>query len=241
MGMETWEEIDAVLEEFRLRKVYLVLLQGKPVQAWATLRQAEQAIENLGRTRKVHAVEACGGWPIDSLIEGERADAAARVYEDMADGDIGLTSIQRQDYRDRAATIRQRLPSRSGSPAPVGPKKPEYEPASPHQRLSYLVEECGEVYVPLATSLGRVLAAAGKCLRWGYAGFNPELPEEDRETNASWLRRELGDLQAAIVRVQRDIHDHPVDPRDAKETLFDTTSERALEKKQDSAGEQDCG
>lgn len=73
----------------------------------------------------------------------------------------------------------------------AGPKRPEYEPGPLAQRLAYLIEECGEV-----------LAAAGKSLRWGYASANPELPEDEQETNAAWLRRELADLQAAIDRVR---------------------------------------
>lgn len=72
----------------------------------------------------------------------------------------------------------------------AGPKKPEYEPKTDRQLLAYLIEECGEV-----------LAAAGKSLRWGYASANPELPEEQQETNAAWLRRELDDLSAAVERV----------------------------------------
>lgn len=95
-----------------------------------------------------------------------------------------------------------------------GPKRPEYEPRSPEQRLSYLVEECAEVFVPLSIAIGRVLAAAGKSLRWGYASSNPELPEDQRETNAAWLRRELADLKAAMARVDLDIKDFPSDPRE---------------------------
>jgi NTP pyrophosphatase (non-canonical NTP hydrolase) len=90
-----------------------------------------------------------------------------------------------------------------------GPKRPEYQPCTPHQRLAYLIEECGEV-----------LAAAGKSMRWGYAAANPELPDEAQETNAAWLRRELADLQYAISLVYPDIIDHPVLPDEARETLW---------------------
>lgn len=143
------------------------------------------------------------------------------------------------------------VPKSGTIPPTGGPKRPEYEPRSRRQRLAYLIEECGEwiaddpSWLPcrLLASLGRVLAAAGKCMRWGYAGFNPELPEEQQETNAAWLRRELasldieitqfeidlrrrrqtdrelGDVRAAMVRVVDDIEQHPADPREANETL----------------------
>ena len=82
----------------------------------------------------------------------------------------------------------------------AGPKKPEYEPRSDTQRLAYLFEECGEVLVPLSVQIGKVLAAGGKTLRWGLQSSNPEVPPEERETNAAWLFREVEDLQAAIDR-----------------------------------------
>lgn len=69
--------------------------------------------------------------------------------------------------------------------------KPEYIPTTPVDKLGYLVEECGEV-----------LAAAGKTLRFGFDSCNPELPPEDRETNAVWLTRELHDLKRAIVLIE---------------------------------------
>jgi hypothetical protein len=99
----------------------------------------------------------------------------------------------------------RRLAAPDGTVVAGGPKRPEYEPKTPAQRLSYLIEECGEVLVPLAIAIGRVLAAAGKSMRWGYESFNPELPEDQRETNAAWLARELLDLDAAIARVRSDI------------------------------------
>ena len=73
-------------------------------------------------------------------------------------------------------------------------KRPEYEPKSPVERLGYLIEECSEV-----------LVAAGKAVRWGYDGYNPELPEDKRDTNAEWLKRELDDLDEAIRRVRQDL------------------------------------
>lgn len=58
--------------------------------------------------------------------------------------------------------------------------------------LGHLIEECGEV-----------LAAAGKTLRWGWASVNPELPQEQQETNIVWLRRELEDLKGTIARLEK--------------------------------------
>lgn len=65
--------------------------------------------------------------------------------------------------------------------------KPEYAPKTLAQALGYLTEECGEV-----------LAAVGKTQRWGPDSYNPELPPEQRETNADWIRREMRDLAVAM-------------------------------------------
>lgn len=63
-------------------------------------------------------------------------------------------------------------------------------------RLAHLIEECGEC-----------VSAAGKTLRWGRLGANPLLPEEDRETNEAWLRREMADVEQAIVRLRETLDD----------------------------------
>lgn len=68
--------------------------------------------------------------------------------------------------------------------------KPGYEPETLDQKMGHLVEECGEV-----------LAAAGKSLRCGLGGGNPELPEDEREENVDWLLRELQDLQRTMDTV----------------------------------------
>lgn len=60
--------------------------------------------------------------------------------------------------------------------------------------LAHVVEECGEV-----------LAAAGKCQRWGMDSVNPELPPEDQEANRDWLSRELDDLEGAIARLRKEM------------------------------------
>lgn len=70
-------------------------------------------------------------------------------------------------------------------------KNPQYKPVTFEQRLGYLVEECGEV-----------MAAAGKTLRWGLESHNPELPDDERETNRDWLARELRDLKEAIALLE---------------------------------------
>lgn len=59
------------------------------------------------------------------------------------------------------------------------------------KQLSHLIEECGEC-----------LSAAGKLQRWGPMSCNPLLPPEDRETNISWLRREMEDVKKAIARLE---------------------------------------
>ena len=58
--------------------------------------------------------------------------------------------------------------------------------------LSHVVEECGEV-----------LAAIGKTQRRGLNSFNPELPPDQQETNAAWLKREMADLRGALDRLER--------------------------------------
>ena len=60
--------------------------------------------------------------------------------------------------------------------------------------LAHVVEECGEV-----------LAAAGKCQRWGVRSVNPLLPPEKQEMNRDWLLRELDDLEGAIARLRKEL------------------------------------
>lgn len=69
--------------------------------------------------------------------------------------------------------------------------KPQYMPVTPTEKLGYLVEECGEV-----------LAATGKTIRWGFRGYNPEIPIKQREFNKDWLLREIKDLKTAITLVE---------------------------------------
>ena len=59
------------------------------------------------------------------------------------------------------------------------------------KRLAHLIEECGEV-----------LAAAGKTQRWGVHSVNPLIPEYARETNLTWLVREIDDLKESIARLE---------------------------------------
>jgi hypothetical protein len=58
-------------------------------------------------------------------------------------------------------------------------------------KLGRFIEECGEA-----------LAAAGKCVRFGMDSFNPLVPEDQRETNRQWLKREIADLETAIEQVK---------------------------------------
>jgi NTP pyrophosphatase (non-canonical NTP hydrolase) len=67
------------------------------------------------------------------------------------------------------------------------------------KQLAHVVEECGEV-----------LAAAGKTQRWGRYSVNPLLGADDphyRETNDTWLRRELADLKDVISRLEATMED----------------------------------
>ena len=70
----------------------------------------------------------------------------------------------------------------------------DYKPQDLGQKLGYLVEEAGEV-----------MAAVGKSQRWGLLSVNPELPEEEQETNGCWIMRELDDLERAIDMVREEL------------------------------------
>lgn len=67
------------------------------------------------------------------------------------------------------------------------PQDPRWVPKTPEQVCAYLVEEIGEC-----------IAALGKCERWGYDSYNPDLHPDDQEPNRDWLLRELRDLKRAI-------------------------------------------
>jgi hypothetical protein len=60
--------------------------------------------------------------------------------------------------------------------------------------LGRFIEECGEA-----------LAAAGKCVRFGYESVNPLLPLEQQERNRDWLYRELDDILEAAVKLKNSI------------------------------------
>lgn len=68
---------------------------------------------------------------------------------------------------------------------------PKYLRDDIESQLGHVVEECGET-----------AAAIGKTLRWGLESYNPELPEEQRETNRDWILRELADLELASSRLR---------------------------------------
>lgn len=58
--------------------------------------------------------------------------------------------------------------------------------------LAHAIEEAGEF-----------IAAAGKTARWGRQSVNPDLPVDQQETNADWMRREMTDLRGALLRLSR--------------------------------------
>lgn len=53
--------------------------------------------------------------------------------------------------------------------------------------------------------LGELQAALGKSLRWGWQSVNPELPREQQETNAAWVRREIADVRGALDNLEREM------------------------------------
>lgn len=46
--------------------------------------------------------------------------------------------------------------------------------------------------------MGELNAAIGKSMRWGLESSNPELPEDKRELNKEWIRREANDVLEAM-------------------------------------------
>jgi len=65
--------------------------------------------------------------------------------------------------------------------------KPGYEPRDYNEARGQLVEEAGEL-----------VSALGKMLRFGEASYNPELPEDEQETNIQAVLREARDVKRAI-------------------------------------------
>jgi hypothetical protein len=53
--------------------------------------------------------------------------------------------------------------------------------------------------------LGELQTALGKTLRWGWFSYNPELPPEQRETNVSWVQREISDVRDALNNLSREM------------------------------------
>ena len=53
--------------------------------------------------------------------------------------------------------------------------------------------------------LGELQAALGKTLRWGWESTNPEVPQEDRETNAQWVKREIADVRGALDNLEKEM------------------------------------
>lgn len=57
----------------------------------------------------------------------------------------------------------------------------------------------------LIEELGELQAALGKSIRWGWLSSNPELPREQRETNADWVRREIADVRQALDNIEHEM------------------------------------
>jgi hypothetical protein len=52
---------------------------------------------------------------------------------------------------------------------------------------------------------GELQAALGKTLRWGWDSYNPELPLQQRESNESWVRREIVDVREALNNLENEL------------------------------------
>lgn len=68
-----------------------------------------------------------------------------------------------------------------------------------HERLSILMEECGEV-----------VQIVGKILRHGYESYNPY--DKDKVTNRELLMKELGDVENAknMLTLSNDLQDYKI-------------------------------
>lgn len=57
----------------------------------------------------------------------------------------------------------------------------------------------------LSEELAEVQQAIGKALRWGLESSNPELPEDQRESNAAAIVREMDDVTRSYSRLYQHI------------------------------------
>lgn len=71
---------------------------------------------------------------------------------------------------------------------------PKYMRAGIDFAIGKTIEECGEL-----------CAALGKTMRWGWASVNPEIPEIKRETNATWVKREIADVRGALDNLEKEM------------------------------------
>ena len=55
--------------------------------------------------------------------------------------------------------------------------------------------------------MGELQAALGKVLRWGWNSVNPELPRDQQEPNATWVRREIADVRGALDNLEKEMED----------------------------------
>lgn len=53
--------------------------------------------------------------------------------------------------------------------------------------------------------LGELQAAIGKTIRWGWMSVNPDIPADQRETNAAWVRREIADVRGALDNLEKEM------------------------------------
>lgn len=78
--------------------------------------------------------------------------------------------------------------------------------------LKYMQPGLGFAMGKAIEEAGEFLAAIGKTQRWGWASVNPELPPEQQESNAAWVKREIEDLRGALDNLEREMDEkfrHP--------------------------------
>src|SRR5262249_54867179 len=123
--------------------------------------------------------------PFSGIIEGrvaiKRAKLLMRSLESSALKPVPVAA-------NGASTPTTRL-NKNGVSAAMSHER--YLPMTLPNKLAQLAEEAGEV-----------VAAVGKTLRFGLDSENLELPDNVRETNRNWLKREIEDLKRAISKVE---------------------------------------
>lgn len=136
------------------------------------------------------------------------------IYQSTED-DRRIWSRPKDQWLDRfikvkppAELVRRMVPQRTDHPSTLKPRTETQITPSSSARDRYLRPGFRFAATHLVEEFGEVLAAYGKLMRFGPYSVNPEDPEliaGKKETNIAWFRRELGDVEAAIVRLRAEI------------------------------------